>query len=328
MPPAVDPAPMETDTFAAGLTILPTAQTRSWLVRPAGSTATKLPIGFSARSRSKGARYSSCGRDDGAMNTASRAMLLPSARRAPVRRSPSVRTSATGESMSLTPRERRRAATSGLMAPQSAVKKVTWSLHCRISSAWCSEIADVPSTARRCPRTSHPWQYGQCRTPAPHCCVSPGISGSSSTRPRRCDEGARRGRTAICKGHGESIIDLCDSLDCPRADRDIVGAHLFSSAPQQLAGVDPVASEHAVHMRGKAVARLADIDHQHLPARASQGQCRRQAGDASSNDDDFPVFAHAFMVSSDLARAQCFLHNWQDKESETTASGRFRDGHD
>ncbi len=174
-----------------GSVTFPAAHTPGRLVAPPGWTGTNSPIAFVA-SRRRAGRTPRRGRGTTARRRAPpprhpHRRRRPGARRVP--RSPRGRRPSTTS----TPSARNCAAVSGGTS-RSCRKNVTRSVSARNSRTWCSELGRDPRTPTCCPRTSYPWQNGQCRTPVPHHRRSPGTSGSSSTRP--VASSSRRARTA------------------------------------------------------------------------------------------------------------------------------------
>jgi hypothetical protein len=109
-------------------------------------------------------------------------------------------------------------------------KKTTSSDHCRTSCACCTEPGWVPSTPTGWSRTSHPWQYGQCRRSRPHRSWTPGISGSSSwtpvaTRRRVCEQPDQR--LPLSAGEQPSQPRLDARVDGIRVVLDGTGAAVW-----------------------------------------------------------------------------------------------------
>lgn len=110
-----------------------------------------------------------------------------------------------------------------------------------------------------------------------------------------------------------------------RQDLAAVAADLCTSGGRELCRRVPVPAEEAVHVRGRGVAWLTGVDHDHRPALTAELKGRREAGRRSADDGDVTVpddgggiwVAHAGDGRGLSQNVPNFLQNTQEGESMT-----------
>ena len=138
--------------------------------------------------------------------------------------------------------------------------RVTSADHCRNSSAWCTARGLVASTPMAWSRTSHPWQYGQCRTSRPHRCARPGHVGelvhqaggdqqAPGVHRPAVGERSPRSRSAV-RLHGLRRDHLAR-----RRPRRRTTPPRRARSRSSSSGRRPLAAEVVVHVPGRRVAR-------------------------------------------------------------------------
>src|SRR3954454_3649242 len=112
--------------------------------------------------------------------------------------------------------------------------------------------------------------------------------GGKENRPRPFRTTRRR--------HANGAVDHFGVLDLEGHDLDAVGHQLGAAAGTQLRGVQPIVSEHTVHLVGGVVARRAVVEDQDAPARAAEHQRGIETGRSCADDDAVPGRAGRFAV--------------------------------